>query len=174
VLFGDYNPGGRLPVTFYKSIDDLPSFEDYNMTGRTYRYFKGEPLYPFGYGLSYTSFTYDHLEIEERNKAGDTVRISVEVKNADALAGDEVVQVYLSNLDASVPVPIRALKGFTRIHLLPGEVKTVDVAIPGDAFSIINEKNKRVVLPGRFEIYVGGGQPGAMGTKGLKTTLTLN
>ncbi len=174
VLFGDYNPGGRLPVTFYKSIDDLPSFEDYSLAGRTYRYFKGEPLYPFGYGLSYTSFLYDDIKITEGDKAGDTVRISVTVKNTGALAGDEVVQVYVSNLSASVPVPIRALKGFKRIHLLPGEVKTVDVAIPGDAFSIINEKNKRVVLPGKFEIYVGGGQPGAMGTKGLKTSITLN
>jgi beta-glucosidase len=174
VLFGDYNPGGRLPVTFYKSIDDLPSFEDYNLAGRTYRYFKGEPLYPFGYGLSYASFLYDDFKITQGNKAGDTVRISVTVKNSGALAGDEVVQVYVSNLNASVPVPIRALKGFKRIHLLPDEVKTVDVAIPSDAFSIINEKNKRVVLPGKFEIYVGGGQPDAMGAKGLKTSITLN
>jgi beta-glucosidase len=174
VLFGDYNPAGRLPVTFYKSIDDLPSFENYNLASRTYRYFKGEPLYSFGYGLSYTSFQYDDLKVSEGQKAGDTVRISVTVKNTGALAGDEVVQVYLSNLDAPVPIPIRALKGFKRIHLTPGEVKSVDFAVPGDAFSIIDEKNKRVVLPGKFEIYVGGGQPGATGTKGMKSGITLN
>lgn len=173
VLFGDYNPAGRLPVTFYKSTDDLPLFEDYTMAGRTYRYFKGEPLFRFGYGLSYTSFFYDHLKITEGKKAGDTVRVSVTVKNTGALAGDEVVQLYISDLNAPVPVPICALKGFKRIHLLPGEVKTVEIVISGDAFSIINEKNKRVVLPGKFEFYVGDGQPGVVGGNGLKGDIIL-
>ena len=110
VLFGDYNPGGRLPVTFYKSVKDLPSFEQYDMTSQTYRYFRGKPLYPFGYGLSYTSFKYDNLKINKEYKKGDSVKISVDVTNAGKVAGDEVAQVYVSDLNASVPVPIRALK----------------------------------------------------------------
>ena len=164
VLFGDYNPGGRLPVTFYKSVKDLPSFEQYDMTNQTYRYFKGGPLYPFGYGLSYTSFKYDNLKINSEYKAGDSIRISVDVTNNGALAGDEVVQVYVSNLNSQVPVPIRALKGFKRIHLQPGKTEAVYFTISPDAFSIIDEDNRRVILPGKFEISVGGGQPGSKGS----------
>ncbi|OHB57477.1 MAG: glucan 1,4-alpha-glucosidase [Planctomycetes bacterium RBG_13_44_8b] len=159
VIFGDYNPAGRLPVTFYKSVEDLPPFKEYNISRQTYRYFKGKPLYPFGYGLSYTSFRYDNLKVAETHKIGETVRISVNVKNTGELAGDEVVQLYLSNLNAPVAVPARSLKGFRRIYLLPGEAKTVEFSIPSDAFSIINEKNEREILPGQFEISVGGRQP---------------
>ena len=164
VLFGDYNPGGRLPVTFYKSVKDLPSFEQYDMTNQTYRYFKGEPLYPFGYGLSYTAFKYDNLKMADKYKTGDSVTIAVDVRNTGKLAGDEVVQVYISDLNAPVPVPIRSLKGFRRIHLKPGESKTVELSVSPDAFSIINDNNERVILPGKFEIIVGGGQPGSKGT----------
>ena len=96
VLFGDYNPGGRLPVTFYKSEKDLPAFTDYNITTQTYRYFRGEPLYPFGYGLSYTSFAYENLKINNEYKAGETIELSVDVKNTGSMGGDEVVQVYVS------------------------------------------------------------------------------
>ncbi len=117
VLFGDYNPGGRLPVTFYKSVKDLPSFEQYDMTNQTYRYFKGEPLYPFGYGLSYTAFQYDNFKVNEEYKIGDSVKVFVDVKNTGQVAGDEVVQFYISDLNAPVPAPIRSLKGFKRIHL---------------------------------------------------------
>src|SRR4030095_10333290 len=95
VIFGDYNPAGRLPVTFYKSVNDLPPFEDYDMKGRTYRYFKGEVLYPFGYGLSYTSFSYDHLDLASSYKMGDSVKVSVDVRNSGKVEGDEVVQLYL-------------------------------------------------------------------------------
>jgi len=158
-IFGDYNPAGCLPVTFYKSVKDLPPFEEYQISRQTYRYFKGEPLYPFGYGLSFTSFRYDNLKVAETHKVGDNVKVSVNVKNIGELAGDEVVQLYLSNLNAPVSVPIRSLKGFRRIHLLPGEVKTVEFSIPTVAFSIINDKNEREVLPGQFEISVGGRQP---------------
>jgi len=160
VLFGDYNPAGRLPLTFYRSLQDLPSFGDYTMAGRTYRYFKGETLYPFGYGLSYSSFQYDHLNAGGSHRPGDTVRVSVDVKNTGRMEGDEVAQLYLTNSDAKVPVPIRALKAFKRIHLAPGEGKTVHFAIAPDAFSIIDEKMQRVTLPGKFSISVGGGQPG--------------
>jgi beta-glucosidase len=159
VLFGDYNPGGRLPVTFYTSVSDLPPFEDYGMRGRTYRYFKGEPLYPFGYGLSYTSFAYSGLQVSKEQREGDTVDVVVNVKNTGSQAGDEVIQIYVSHLNAPVPVPIRSLKGFQRVHLLPGEERTVEFHIPPDAFSVIDATGRRVILPGEFEISVGGGQP---------------
>ena len=164
VLFGDYNPGGRLPVTFYKSVKDLPSFEQYDMTNQTYRYFKGESLYPFGYGLSYASFKYDNLKMESKYKINDSVKLFVDIKNTGKMAGDEVVQVYISDLNAPVTVPIRSLEGFKRIHLLPGENKTVEFTILPDAFSIIDDNNKRSIIPGKFEISVGGGQPGSKGT----------
>ena len=161
VIFGDYNPGGRLPVTFYKSVDDLPAFADYKMENRTYRYFKGEALYPFGYGLSYTTFKYSKLNVAKTLNSGDSVAVSVKVKNTGKLAGDEVVQVYLSDLSSSVPVAIHALKGFKRIHLIPGEVKTVTFSIDPEAFSVIDEQNKRVIKPGIFEFTAGGCQPQA-------------
>src|SRR5437762_7995287 len=118
VLFGDYNPGGRLPVTFYKSVDQLPPFTDYSMQGRTYRYFKGEPLYPFGFGLSYTKFKYDNLKISAGQiSAGDELKITADVTNVGDRPGDEVVQLYVTDVAASVPVPIRSLAGFKRVHL---------------------------------------------------------
>ena len=159
VIFGDHNPGGRLPVTFYKSVNDLPPFEDYNMKGRTYRYFEGEALYQFGYGLSYTTFKYDNLMVDKQCRSCETVDISVDVKNTGKLAGDDVVQIYLSNLDATVPVPKYALVGFKRVNLQPGETRTVSFSIPSNAFSVINEENRRVIIPGRFGIFAGGGQP---------------
>jgi beta-glucosidase len=159
VIFGDYNPAGRLPVTFYKSVEDLPDFKDYRMENRTYRYFNGEPLYAFGFGLSYTTFKYSKCSAAKTINPGDDLKVTVDVKNTGKVSGDEVVQLYLSNLSASVPVPIRALKGFKRIHLNPGETKTVTFTVTPDAFSVINEQNKRVVEPGIFEISVGGGQP---------------
>ncbi len=159
VLFGDYNPGGRLPVTFYKSVKDLPSFEDYNITTQTYRYFKGDPLYPFGFGLSYTTFHYDNLKIKNEFNAGDSVKLSVDVKNSGGREGDEVVEVYVSNENKIAHLPVRALKAFKRIHLLPEETKIVELTIRPDAFSVINDNNQRVILPGKFQISVGGGQP---------------
>jgi beta-glucosidase len=163
VIFGDYNPAGRLPVTFYKSVNDLPPFEQYDMTTQTYRYFRGQPLYPFGYGLSYTNFKYDNLKINNEYKLGDTVNISVDVENIGNLEGEEVIQVYISNLEATIPTPIRSLKGFERINLRPNEIKTSNFTISPEAFSIIDENNRRVILPGNFEISVGGGQPNSKG-----------
>jgi beta-glucosidase len=159
VIFGDYNPGGRLPVTFYRSVNDLPPFEDYNMKGRTYRYFDGEALYQFGYGLSYTTFRYDNLVLKKQCKACESVEVSVDVNNTGKVSGDEVVQIYLRNLTATVPVPKYTLVGFKRVHLDPGESRTVNFSVPSDAFSVINEENQRVIIPGRFEIFAGGGQP---------------
>jgi beta-glucosidase len=119
VLFGDYNPGGRLPVTFYKSAEQLPPFTDYSMKGRTYRFFQGEPLYRFGHGLSYTSFAYRNLQLQSG-------KASVEVQNTGAVLGDEVVQAYVKG----------SLAGFRRITLKPGEKRTVELALPAAAAAV--------------------------------------
>ena len=160
ILFGDYNPGGRLPVTFYKSEDDLPPFEDYNMKGRTYRYFEYEPLFPFGYGLSYTKFSYSNLTVPDSINAGEELKVSVEVQNSGSVAGDEVVQLYIKDLEASVPVAIHSLQGFKRINLQPGEKQEVNFVVNPKQLAIIDESINRIVEPGMFEIFVGGIQPG--------------
>jgi beta-glucosidase len=161
VLFGDYNPGGRLPVTFYKSVDQIPPFEEYAMINRTYRYFEGEPLYPFGYGLSYTSFEYQNLEMPEETAAGENIDVSVEVTNTGKIAGDEVVQLYVKDLEASVPVPVRALQGMKRVHLNPGEKKEIRFTLTPRQLAVFSDEGKFVVEPGTFEIAVGGVLPGA-------------
>lgn len=158
VLFGDYNPAGRLPVTFYRSVDDLPDFSDYSMQGRTYRYFKGEPLYPFGYGLSYTSFSYSDLKVPASAAAGVVVPVRVTVANTGAREGDEVVELYVRH-SAGGHVPIHALAGFSRVHLKPGEKKIVSFMLTSRALSLVREDGERVVEPGPVEIFVGGGQP---------------
>ncbi len=170
VLFGDYNPAGRLPVTFYKSIEQLPAFTDYTMTGQTYRYFKGEPLYPFGHGLSYTTFEYSNLRLPGTVQAGENVTLSVDVKNTGGTAGEEVVQLYVTDLEASVPVPIRSLQGFRRIFLRPGRSSTVTFTLKPRQISLINQGYKRVVEPGVFEVNVGGKQPGFRGNADSPTT----
>ena len=163
ILFGEYNPAGRLPVTYYKSIDQIPTFENYDMTGKTYRFFSKEPLYPFGYGLSYTSFKYSDLSLPENAVAGDKVIVKATVTNTGKLAGDEVVELYLTDEKASTPRPIRQLEGFTRISLKPGESKVVELTLDPRQFSLINNKSKRVIEPGYFTISVGGKQPGFKG-----------
>ncbi|MDZ7373996.1 MAG: glycoside hydrolase family 3 C-terminal domain-containing protein [candidate division KSB1 bacterium] len=173
VLFGDYNPGGRLPVTFYRSLDDLPPFEDYRMEGRTYRYFRGEPLFPFGYGLSYTRFAYSNLRLPSEAKAGEEIRVSVVVKNVGDRAGDEVVQLYITDLEASAPVPIRALRGFRRIFLEPGQSTEVEFLLRPRDLSLVTEDGRRVLEPGEFEISVGGKQPGFHGLADAATTEVL-
>jgi beta-glucosidase len=160
VIFGDYNPAGRLPVTYYKSIDQIPAFENYDMTGKTYRFFRQEPLYPFGYGLSYTTFSYSNLVLPEKTIAGSKTSVKVTVTNTGQIEGDEVVQLYLTDEKASTTRPIRQLEGFTRINLKPGESKVVEFNLEPRQFSIINNKNKRVIEPGYFTIAVGGKQPG--------------
>jgi beta-glucosidase len=163
VLFGEYNPAGRLPVTYYESIDQIPAFENYDMAGKTYRYFTKEPLYPFGYGLSYTSFKYSDLSLPEKAVAGEKVVVKATVTNTGKLAGDEVVELYLTDEKASTPRPIRQLEGFTRISLKPGESKVVELTLDSRQFSLINNKSKRVIEPGYFTISVGGKQPGFKG-----------
>jgi beta-glucosidase len=159
VLFGDYNPAGRLPVTFYKSVDQLPAFEDYQMKGHTYRYFEGEPLYPFGYGLSYTFYSYSGFLAPETIVSTDSLKIHVDVANTGHVAGDEVVQLYLKHLDPPVPVPLIALNKFKRIHLNPGEKKTVTFTLSPLQLAIIDEQDQRIVLPGKVEVFVGGQLP---------------
>jgi beta-glucosidase len=159
VLFGNYNPSGRLPVTFYKSVDQLPPFEDYAMKGRTYRYFNGKPLYPFGYGLSFSRFSYSDLKLVKSAETGLNVNVSVEVTNSGKMEGDEIVQLYVSNRTAKVPVAIRSLEGFQRIRLKPGEKRTVSFILKPSQFSVIDENTKRMEQAGTFEISVGGGQP---------------
>jgi len=159
VLFGEYNPGGRLPVTFYKGVDQLPPFEDYRMTGRTYRFFSGEPLYPFGFGLSYTRFTYSDLEVTPLVAPGQTVNVTVRVRNAGGLAGDEVVQVYLTDDASSYPVPLRSLVGFERVHLLPGESRRVGFTIGRRQLAAYDDEGNPVVESGSYTVAVGGGQP---------------
>ncbi len=160
VLFGDYNPAGRLPVTFYKSVDQLPPFEDYSMSGRTYRYFNGDPLYAFGYGLSYTRFAYSDLKVPKKGKIGRPVEVSVKVKNVGPVDGEEVVQLYVKHLDSSYDVPLRALQGFQRIALKAGEQKTVTFRLEESHLAVIDPEGNRVVEPGKVEIFVGGGVPG--------------
>jgi len=161
VLFGDYNPAGRLPVTFYKSVDDLPPFRDYAMAGHTYRYFGGEALYPFGYGLSYTTFVYSDLTLSAHKiKVGDNLKVSVKVKNTGDSPGDEVVQLYVRDVEASVPVPIRQLQGFARVHLEPGAQQTVTFILTPRQMACFTDDGQPMVEPGLFEVSVGGGQPG--------------
>lgn len=170
VLFGDYNPGGRLPVTFYKSVDQIPAFDDYKMEGRTYRYFKGDPLYPFGYGLSYTKFAYSNLRLNKAIPAGADTQITVDVQNTGAMTGDEVVQLYVTNSSATVPVPIRDLAGFSRVTLKPGEKRTVAFTLKARQMSVIDNSGNRVTQPGEFSVSVGGKQPGFVGTSEARSS----
>jgi len=162
VLFGDCNVAGRLPVTFVKSLDQLPPFTDYAMKGRTYRYMEDEPLYPFGFGLSYTRFEYGAVKLSSTRLAPDqNLELSVEVRNAGNMAGDEVVQLYVSDLEASVPVPVRELRGFRRIHLAPGETRTVAFTLTPRELALIDTQGRAVLEPGEFAVSVGGCQPDA-------------
>lgn len=160
VLFGDYNPGGRLPVTVYRSLDDLPGFHDYDMTNRTYRYFTGEPLYPFGYGLSYTDFAYRNLRLSRETLAdGQALAVTVDVQNVGQRSGDEVAQLYLRHLNASIPAPRHSLQGFQRLALQPGETRRVTFTLESRQFSLVSAAGERVLEPGEVQIFVGGGQP---------------
>jgi beta-glucosidase len=159
VLTGEYNPAGRLPVTFYSGVAQLPPFTDYSMEGRTYRYFRGTPLYPFGFGLSYANFSYSNARIDRAEiPAGDDVTVSADVQNAGSVAGEEIVEVYVSHPEIS-GVPVRSLAGFRRVHLDKGEKKTVSITLRDRELSVVDEEGKRRVNPGRVKIWIGGGQP---------------
>lgn len=160
VLFGDYNPAGRLPVTFYKSDKDLPGFSDYSMNGRTYRYFKGDALYPFGYGLSYTNFTYSAVTAPATIAKGKNVTVSVTVKNSGKKDGEEVVQLYTAYNSLNGLNPLKALKGFKRIALKAGESKKVSFTLTPEQLSLINETGNAYQPKEKLTISIGGGQPG--------------
>ncbi len=162
VLFGDVNPGGRLPITFPTSLADVPAFEDYAMKGRTYRYAEHEALYPFGFGLSYTRFEYGELSLSsERISTEQSVTVGVSVKNAGTRAGDEVVQLYVKDLEASCDVPVHSLRGFSRVTLAAGESRRVEFQLSPRDLSLIADDGRRVLEPGRFRVSIGGSQPDA-------------
>ncbi len=177
-LSGKNNPAGRLPVTFYTGVDQLPDFKDYAMKGRTYRYFEGKPLYPFGYGLTYTKFAYSGLKLAKSAiKAGDPLMAEVKVTNAGKVDGDEVAQLYLSF--PNVPgAPLRALRGFKRVHLKAGESLKVRFELKDRDLSMVNEAGDPIIAEGKYSVSVGGGQPNTdapavAGTFQVKGTKTL-
>jgi beta-glucosidase len=159
-LAGVNNPSGRLPLTFYTGVSELPSFDDYSMTNRTYRYFTGKPLYPFGHGLSYSKFEYSNLKLSASQlQAGDPLRIDADVKNNSQRDGDEVVEVYLT-FPKLPGAPLRALRGFTRVHVAAGDTAHVRLNLNQRDLSIVDEAGNRIVSPGSYSLSVGGGQPG--------------
>ena len=179
LLAGNYSPSGRLPVTFYHNDNSLPAFTDYSMDGRTYKFLKEDPLFPFGFGLSYTEFEYQELCLEkEQILPGEGLRGSVVIKNVGEMEGDEVVQIYLKDLEASERVPHHKLCGFGRVHLMPGEAKRMDFEIAPEQFEIICTNGERKYEPGAFRISAGGSQPdgyseGLMRRKTLAREVTL-
>lgn len=160
VLAGDDNPGGRLPITFYRSTRDLPPYVSYDMRGRTYRYFEGTPLYPFGHGLSYTRFAYAPLRLSAKKlQAGESLSVRIRVRNTGERAGDEVVQAYLE-YPARPLSPRRALVAFARVALQPGQARDLEFELDPRSLSDVDRSGKRRVMPGDYRIFVGGGQPG--------------
>ena len=158
-LAGDFSPSGKLPLTFYRSVEQLPAFDDYNMAHRTYRYFSGDPLYSFGYGLSYTTFEYSNLTFDKSPlNAGDDLTVSVDVKNAGKLASDEVVEVYITHggVDGA---PIRSLAAFQRVHVDAGQTQHVRINVPNRNLSIVEEDGTRKIISGELQVWAGGGQP---------------
>jgi len=166
VLWGDVNPSGRLPVTFYRGVEDLPEFTDYSMRNRTYKYYAGKPLYPFGHGLSYTRFNYGALAVE---KQSDGLQIKAEVVNGGSRAGREVSQLYISLLDAPEPRPVRELKGFQSLELAPGERSPVTFKLSPDQLQYIDQDGRAQSYKGRVMITVGSGQQGYVAASAITT-----
>jgi beta-glucosidase len=164
LIFGDVSPSGRLPVTFPKSTAQLPPYENYAIAGRTYRYMTQEPLYPFGFGLSYTRFRYCNLKLDlAQIRKGETIRATVIVENVGSYPADEVVQLYLTDIQASVQAPICSLKGFERVYLRPGQRRTVSFAITPKMMSIVDEDGVTILELGQFKVTIGGCSPGKRG-----------
>jgi beta-glucosidase len=167
-LSGKNNPAGRLPVTFYAGVDQLPSFDDYSMANRTYRYFKGKPMSGFGDGLSYTNFAYSHVKLSTKNlRAGDTLTVEAEVKNAGPIAGDEVAELYLTPPHTTVS-PKLELAGFERLHLNAGETKHVTFHLDSRTLSQVDDKGVRAVSAGSYRVSVGGSQPSGVAARGVR------
>ena len=171
-LAGANNPAGRLPVTFYERVKDLPAFGDYAMKNRTYRYFEGRPLYGFGYGLSYSKFAYDNARLSTPTlPAGSDLQVDVEVGNASGVAGDEVVQAYV--VFPKLPgAPLQVLRGFQRVNIGPGQTRHVRLTLSPRDLSMVNEEGTRLVASGAYRLFVGGGQPGT-GASGTELPLTI-
>jgi beta-glucosidase len=164
VLFGDVASSGKLPLTFPRSIDQLPPYEDYAMVGRTYRFMVAEPLYPFGFGLSYTRFVYSDLKMQaDRIAPGAALTLRFTIANAGALEAEEVAQVYLSDLEASAPVPLHKLIGFQRVRLKPGESRALEFTIAPEMLAFVDDDGNPRLEPGQFRVSVGGCSPGARG-----------
>ncbi len=160
LLFGEYSPCGKLPVTFYRTTEELPDFHDYSMKNRTYRYMEKEALYPFGYGLSYSKFEFSNLYVSsDKINAGDSITCSVTIKNIGDVEAKEVVQLYLKDVETSVIAPKWQLKGINKISLKPKEQKEVSFILTPQDMMLINDNGDSVLEPGSFEIYVGGSQP---------------
>ncbi|MHA1791901.1 MAG: glycoside hydrolase family 3 C-terminal domain-containing protein [Promethearchaeota archaeon] len=161
VIFGKYSPAGKLPVTFPKSTADLPPFDDYTITGkRTYKYLEKEPLYPFGFGLSYSSFVLENLTLEmSKIKAKDSLNVSVVIKNEGNVTASETIQLYVKALDSPIIVPKHSLQGFRRIYLLPKQEKMVKFTLKPRQLSIVDENGKIFVNPGNYRVFIGGRQP---------------
>lgn len=160
MIFGEYSPSGRLPITFYKTTKELPDFHDYSMENRTYKYMKNEALYPFGYGLSYSKFSYSNIRISsEKINPGESIRVKAKVKNIGSFESDEVAELYLKDIEASVRVPRWQLTGIHRVHLKPQEEAEICFTITPRQMVLIDEEGKCMLEPGRFEIFVGGSQP---------------
>ncbi len=171
-LAGKNNPGGRLPVTFYASLDQVPPFENYSMRGRTYRYFKGTPLYAFGYGLSYASFAYSNLRLSaEKLEAGQPLTVEADVRNTAGISGDEVAELYLEYPQSSSAAP-RALKGFERVHLAPGETRHVVFRLDPRDVSQVTEAGEHRIEAGKYSVFVGGSQP-AEGVPGVEARFQI-
>lgn len=176
ILFGRYNPSGKLPITFYRSDSDLPAIEDYSMKNRTYRYFNGDVLYPFGYGLSFTKFKFKKLNVPQEVQIGDTISISTEVVNTGKSAGEEVVQLYLSHKDIAPEAPNSQLVGFQKVMLQPGERKIVHFKLSPRNLAYVDETGGVNTMPGKIKVYIGNVCPNAPErfTSGvLSTTMEL-
>jgi len=174
VLFGDYNPAGRLPVTFYRSVEQIPDFKEYGMRNRTYRYLIPAPLYPFGHGLSYSHFVYRDLSLSKSEiNTDESMEVNLVVKNDGRQAGEEVVQLYVTHVRNDLPVPIRSLKGFKRLFLTPGQEKKITFVLSGKQLSLIDSEGRENVLPGEIVVSIGGKQPGFKGNADARTTEVL-
>jgi beta-glucosidase len=164
VLFGDVSPAGKLPLTFPKSLEQLPAFDDYSMKGRTYRYMTEEPLYPFGFGLSYSRFEYSDLKLDRTKvAAGDSIQVSLTLRNCGDQDSAEVAQFYLSDLQASTIIPIHHLVGFERVVLKAGKSCELKFTITSEMMSFYNDDGKLTLEPGEFRLEVGGCSPGQRG-----------
>jgi beta-glucosidase len=164
VIFGKVSPSGKLPVTFPKSLDQLPAYEDYSMKGRTYRFMKAEPMYPFGYGLSYTTFKYSNLQLSTASiNRNQPVEATVMVTNTGKLTGEELVHLYLTTTTENAPAdaPLYTLKGFKRISLAPGASKKVSFTVTTDMMKQVNEQGEAVLNPGKIKISIAGSLPGS-------------